>query len=77
MGTRALRAVVAILFIGLAAWRPAPATAQPDPFEATHSLRVTPPVAAPDVRFQGLDGRPASLKAFRGRPILLTFFTTW
>ncbi len=77
MGTHALRTVVAILFVGLAAGRPASATAQPDPFEEMNSLRVTPPVAAPDVRFQGLDGRPASLKVFRGRPVLLTFFTTW
>jgi len=77
VGTRALRTVVAILFVGLGAWRPGPAAAQPDLFVAMNALRVTPPVAAPNVRFEGLDGRPASLKAFRGRPILLTFFTTW
>lgn len=77
MGTRALRTVVAILFVGLAAGRPGPAPAQPDPLAAMNALRVTPPVAAPDVRFHELDGRPASLKAFRGRPVLLTFFTTW
>ena len=77
METRALRTVVAILFVGLAATGPGTAAAQPDPFVAMNALRVTPPVAAPDVRFHALDGRPASLKAFRGRPVLLTFFTTW
>ncbi len=77
MGTRALRIVVAILFVGLAPGRPGPATAQPDLFVAMNALRVTPPVATPDVRFHELDGRPASLKALRGRPVLLTFFTTW
>ncbi len=77
MGTSALRIVVAILFVDLGAWGPSPGTAQPDLFVAMNALRVTPPVAAPDVRFQELDGRPASLKALRGRPVLLTFFTTW
>jgi cytochrome oxidase Cu insertion factor (SCO1/SenC/PrrC family) len=77
VGIGALRTVVAILFIGFAAWGPGPATAQPDPFVAMNALRVTPPVAAPDVRFDALVGRPVSLKAFRGRPVLLTFFTTW
>ncbi len=46
-------------------------------FEAMAALRVTPSVPAPDVAFQGLDGAPARLGAFRGRPVLLTFFTTW
>jgi len=77
VGTGALSVIVAILFVGLAAAGPGTAAAQPDLFVAMNALRVTPPVAAPDVRFDGLDGRPASLKAFRGRPVLLTFFTTW
>jgi cytochrome oxidase Cu insertion factor (SCO1/SenC/PrrC family) len=77
VGTGALRIVVAILFVGLATSGPGPAAAQPDLFVAMNALRVTPPVAAPDVRFHELDGRPTSLKAFCGRPVLLTFFTTW
>ena len=77
MGTRALSVIVAILFVGLAAAGPGTAAAQPDLFVAMNALRVTPPVAAPAVRFDELDGWPASLKAFRGRPVLLTFFTTW
>ncbi len=77
MGTRALRTIVAILFVGLGAWGPSSGIAQPDLFVAMNALRVTPPVVTPDVRFDELDGRPASLKAFRGRPVLLTFFTTW
>jgi len=77
VGTGALSVVVAILFVGLVAAGPGPAAAQADLFVAMNALRVTPPVSAPDVRFDELDGRPASLKAFRGRPVLLTFFTTW
>ena len=77
MGTGALSVVVAILVVGLAAPGPGPAAAQPDLFVAMNALRVMPPVAAPDVRFHELDGRTASLTAFRGRPVLLTFFTTW
>jgi len=64
------------LLVGLVA----PATivsAQPDPLTAMNALRVTPPVAAPSVTFEGLDGRQVRLEAFRGRPVLLTFFTTW
>jgi peroxiredoxin len=38
---------------------------------------ATPPAAAPDVAFQASDGRRVGLAAFRGRPVLLTFFTTW
>ncbi|HEV8439515.1 MAG TPA: hypothetical protein VGT40_15600 [Methylomirabilota bacterium] len=38
---------------------------------------AAPPVTAPAVTFQNLDGQKASLDAFRGRPVLLTFFTTW
>jgi cytochrome oxidase Cu insertion factor (SCO1/SenC/PrrC family) len=52
-------------------------SAQPDPLTEMNGLRVTPPVAAPRVTFQGLDGRHVRLEAFRGRPVLLTFFTTW
>ncbi len=54
-----------------------PAAAQSDPFSAMKALRVTPPASAPDVAFQTLDGRPVRLATLRGRPVLLTFFTTW
>ncbi len=77
MGTRALKAGVALLLGGLVAGSVGPAAAQPEPFEALNALRVMPPMAAPDVTFQGPDGRPARLGSFRGRPVLLTFFTTW
>jgi peroxiredoxin len=41
------------------------------------ALRLVTPVPAPDVAFRALDGRPARLSELRGRPVLLTFFTTW
>ena len=75
--TRTLTAAVAILLVGITAGALRPVHAQPDPFGPMTALRVTPPVSAPDVRFKTLDGRPAGLEAFRGRPVLLTFFTTW
>ena len=53
------------------------ARAQPEPFQAMRALPVLPPVMAPAVTFQDLDGRTVSLDVFRGRPVLLTFFTTW
>ena len=33
--------------------------------------------AAPDLAFQGPDGQPARLAAFRGRPVLVNFWATW
>lgn len=74
MATRALTAAGAILLVGLAV---GPARAQADPFPPMSAVRVTPPAPPASVRFQTLDGRPASLGAFRGRPVLLSFFTTW
>ena len=76
MGARPLRLAAASLFLGVAA-AVSPAGAQLDPFVAMNALRVTPPAGAPDVTFQTLDGRQACLTTLRGRPVLLTFFTTW
>ena len=33
--------------------------------------------AAPDVSFTGPDGKPVTLAAFRGRPVLLNLWATW
>lgn len=33
--------------------------------------------AAPDIAFQGPDGRPARLSGFRGRPLLVNLWATW
>jgi peroxiredoxin len=41
------------------------------------ALRVTPPTSAPDVTLKDLDGGPVRLAMFHGRPVILTFFTTW
>ncbi len=32
---------------------------------------------APDLSLQGLDGQPISLKALRGKPVVLNFWATW
>ena len=77
MGTGALRIATMIMVVGLAIDSGRPAPAQPDPFAAMNAVRVTPPLPLPDVTFIGLDGRAARLDELRGRPILLTFFTTW
>lgn len=76
MGAGSLRLVALSLVLGVVTTM-APADAQPDPFVAMNALRVTPSAPAPDVAFQALDGRPVSLVTLRGRPVLLTFFTTW
>jgi cytochrome oxidase Cu insertion factor (SCO1/SenC/PrrC family) len=75
VGIAPLRLAGALVAIALTVGPAAADTARL--FDAIGALRVTPPAAAPDVAFQGLDGKPARLSAFRGRPMLLTFFTTW
>lgn len=76
MGARPLKLAIASLFLGVIAAM-SPASAQLDPFAAMNALRVTPPAPTPDVTFQTLDGRQVRLTTLRGRPVLLTFFTTW
>ena len=76
MGARPLRLAAASLFLGVAA-AVSPAGAQLDPFVAMDALRVTASAPAPDITFQTLDGRQVRLTTLRGRPVLLTFFTTW
>jgi peroxiredoxin len=51
----------------------APAAAQPAP--VMRFLRENEP--APDFTLNTLDGRPVSLKDFRGRPVLINFWATW
>lgn len=73
MGSRALSGLA--LAVVTATW--SPSHAQEDAFGALRALRVSPAVAAPAVRFRTVDGKPATLEEFRGRPVLLTFLTTW
>jgi hypothetical protein len=76
MGRLALTpAVVTVLL--LSTMGAAPPAQGPDPFEQMRALRLINPVRAPDVVFHTLEGRPARLSEFLGRPVLLTFFTTW
>ena len=72
---RRLVSFVAAVVAVLGAWLPV--EAQPDALAALKGIAATPPSPAPDVVFQALDGRRVGLDAFRGRPVLLTFFTTW
>ena len=76
MGARTLKLAAMSLLVGVVAGV-SPSRAQPDPFVSMQALRVMPPVPAPDVTFRTLDGRPVGLATLRGRPVVLTFFTTW
>lgn len=40
-------------------------------------VEVTPPRPLPDLALSGLDGRPAALSAYAGRPVLLNLWATW
>jgi cytochrome c biogenesis protein CcmG/thiol:disulfide interchange protein DsbE len=39
--------------------------------------KLKTPIAAPDFVLKGLDGGDISLKEFRGKIVILNFFTTW
>lgn len=54
-----------------------PSVAEDDAFGPLRALRANPPAPAPSGTFKTLDGKPATLDELRGRPVLLTFFTTW
>jgi cytochrome oxidase Cu insertion factor (SCO1/SenC/PrrC family) len=73
----ARRRVSAVLVAAVVVGASLSVEAQPDPLAAMNGVTATPPAPAPDVAFQALDGRRVGLTAFRGRPVLLTFFTTW
>lgn len=76
MAPGALRLVtVALVASVIASWLPV--QAQPDPLAAMNALSATPHARPPDVAFKTLPGREVRLAAFQGRPVLLTFFTTW
>ena len=76
MGRAALTAAGALVLLA-SAWAAAPAAGASDPFQAMQALRPPAPVPAPDVVFRTLDGRVARTGDLRGRPVVLTFFTTW
>ncbi len=48
-----------------------------DHLEALRVQLPQEPVAAPDFSLEGLDGRPVSLKGFRGKVVFLNFWATW
>ena len=54
-----------------------PAHGPSELFQAMGGSVATPPAVASAVTFRDLDGQTVTLDAFRGRPVLMTFFTTW
>ena len=66
--------VVALIIVAAAAAGTPGAT---DPLTALGVLRPAGAAPAPDPAFRDLDGRQTRLAQLRGRPVVLTFFTTW
>lgn len=77
MARGALRIAAALVLLLLAWARGAAAADAKDPFEALAVLRPATKSPAPDIAFRSLDGREVRLREFRGKPVLLGFFTTW
>jgi len=65
----ALAVVVAMTLAAGVAAAPDFATLQIQPYE--------PPKAAPALSLPGLDGKPQTLDALRGKVVLLFFWATW
>lgn len=51
--------------------------AEVDHFQAMRLTRLDPAVALPDKRVTNLEGREVALHSFRGKVLLINFWTTW
>jgi cytochrome oxidase Cu insertion factor (SCO1/SenC/PrrC family) len=76
MAPVALRVFSAVLLAALLASSSA-ARAEVDPLAAMNGVAAAPVAAAPAVAFKTLEGSEVRLTELRGRPVVLTFFTTW
>jgi cytochrome c biogenesis protein CcmG/thiol:disulfide interchange protein DsbE len=68
-------ALLAVILVANRDDEPGGATVTPAPGRASASVEVGEPL--PDFTVRGLDGDPVQLSAFRGRPVVLTFFASW
>lgn len=68
--------VVALGLLILAVAGVASAQVAKDPFDAMTVHRPVEPFPAPDLAFRSLDGREVRLRDFRGKVVVLGFFTT-
>ncbi len=50
---------------------------EPALFQALNLVHFSKPVELPDVRSPDLEGKEMRLRAFRGKIVLLNFWTTW
>ncbi len=50
---------------------------EPALFQALNLIRFSKPVELPEVRLAALEGKEMRLRAFRGKIVLLNFWTTW
>ena len=75
------RVALSLAAVGVVAMVIAPsfatAGAAKDPFEAMTVHRAADLAPAPNVAFTTPDGTPARVNDFRGKVVLLGFFTTW
>jgi cytochrome oxidase Cu insertion factor (SCO1/SenC/PrrC family) len=46
-------------------------------FQAMRLTRLDQAVALPDIRLPNLEGQEVALRSFRGKVVLINFWTTW
>jgi hypothetical protein len=74
--TRSL-ALMAILLFWFAGGMSHAQGADPELFRALNLVRFSDAVELPDLRLPDLDGQEVPLRTFRGKVLMINFWTTW
>jgi hypothetical protein len=75
--TRAVGLIGILMFFWLAGSVPQAQAVDPALFSAMNLVRLTENAEFPDVRLPNLEGQVVPLRSFRGKVLLLNFWTTW
>jgi len=69
-----VKRLILLLTISFLLWKTPTAPAQ---FDQAGVAKFRTPIAAPDFQLKELGGGEISLKEFRGKVVILNFYTTW
>ena len=75
--TRTVGLVAMLMLFWLAGGVPRAQAVDPALFDAMSLVRFSRDVEFPDVRLPNPEGQEVSLRSFRGKVVLLNFWTTW
>ncbi len=72
---KAVSTLLAVLFFSIS--MATPARAQGNPFRDAGFIPVKDKISAQDFTLEDLEGRPVAVTDFRGKVVLIFFWTTW